>query len=115
MSPCEDMTEAAYRMYPGAMLDVLHLRSCPAAGLGLFVLLPTAPTAASLPCPAAVSHHRVQPAGACAYVTWLCGCLNDPRIANPDVQESLLQVRDGGNSCHKSWTRGWRTMGAGMG
>jgi hypothetical protein len=35
----------------------------------------------------------VQPTGACSYVTWLCGCLNDPRIANPDVQESLLQVR----------------------
>jgi hypothetical protein len=28
-------------------------------------------------------------------VTWLCGCLNDPRIANPDVQENLLQVRSG--------------------
>ncbi len=30
-----------------------------------------------------------------AYVVWLCGSLNDPRIANPDVQESLLQVRVG--------------------
>jgi hypothetical protein len=45
-------------------------------------------------CPASLAVW-LQPVGACAYVTWLCGCLNDPRIANPDVQESLLQVRSG--------------------
>eukprot|EP00879_Flechtneria_rotunda_P003084 GHRR01003305.1.p1 GENE.GHRR01003305.1~~GHRR01003305.1.p1 ORF type:complete len:773 (+),score=310.18 GHRR01003305.1:253-2319(+) len=34
----------------------------------------------------------MQPQGANNYVTWLATLLNDPRIANPDVQESLLQV-----------------------
>lgn len=36
--------------------------------------------------------HEVSAAGSQSYMAWLCGSLNDPRIANPDVQESLLQV-----------------------
>eukprot|EP00878_Enallax_costatus_P012291 GHUV01012839.1.p1 GENE.GHUV01012839.1~~GHUV01012839.1.p1 ORF type:complete len:1206 (+),score=405.87 GHUV01012839.1:233-3850(+) len=41
---------------------------------------------------AAAAGSDVAVQGPQAYVAWLCGSLNDRRIANPDVQESLLQV-----------------------
>lgn len=55
-----------------------------------------------LPDAAAAAGSDVAVQGSQAYVAWLCGSLNDPRIANPDVQESLLQVRLG-SSCGSTY------------
>lgn len=34
----------------------------------------------------------LQPQAANAFIAWSCCVLNNPRIANPDIQESLLAV-----------------------